>query len=160
MSAWSDEEWVPISAVEHFSYCPRQMALIHLEGIFDENVYTLRGRALHERVDQAEDRMERGVRVVRALPIWSERLGLVGKADVVEFRDDRPIPVEYKSGKVRDHVHAKRQLCAQAMCLEEMLQQRSERDTSTLGRVASACPSRSTSGSEGTPKRSCERFGS
>ncbi|HCE01285.1 MAG TPA: CRISPR-associated protein Cas4 [Armatimonadetes bacterium] len=120
MSAWSDEEWVPVSAVEHFSYCPRQMALIHLEGIFDENVYTLRGRALHERVDQAEDRMERGVRVVRALPIWSERLGLVGKADVVEFRDDRPIPVEYKSGKVRDHVHAKRQLCAQAMCLEEM----------------------------------------
>ena len=52
MSAWSDEEWVPVSAVEHFSYCPRQMALIHLEGIFDESVYTLRGRALHERVDQ------------------------------------------------------------------------------------------------------------
>ncbi len=120
MSSWRDDEWVPVSAVEHYSYCPRQMALIHLEGIFDENVFTLRGRELHERVDQAEERLERGVRVVRALPIWSERLGLIGKADVVEFRGDRPVPVEYKSGRIRDHIHAKRQLCAQALCLEEM----------------------------------------
>ncbi|MEJ5171380.1 MAG: CRISPR-associated protein Cas4 [Fimbriimonadales bacterium] len=120
MSSWRDDEWVPVSAVEHYSYCPRQMALIHLEGIFDENVFTLRGRELHERVDQAEERLERGVRVVRALPIWSERLGLIGKADVVEFRGDRPVPVEYKSGRIRDHIHAKRQLCAQALSLEEM----------------------------------------
>ncbi len=120
MSSWRDDEWVPVSAVEHYSYCPRQMALIHLEGIFDENVFTLRGRELHERVDQAEERLERGVRVVKPTPIWSERLGLIGKADVVEFRGDRPVPVEYKSGRIRDHIHAKRQLCAQALCLEEM----------------------------------------
>lgn len=110
-----------VSAVEHFSYCPRQCGLIHVEQVFDENVFTIRGRIAHERVDEPTTRTERGVRVERALPIWSEKLGLIGKADVVEFHPDgRVVPVEYKSGKAKKIVHASLQLCAQALCLEEM----------------------------------------
>jgi len=111
---------VMISALEHWSYCPRQCALIHLEQTFDENLYTLRGRALHERVDDSTSEESQGVRVERAVPLWSKRLGLVGKADVVEFHGDTPYPVEYKHGPRREHEHDDLQVCAQAMCLEEM----------------------------------------
>lgn len=117
---WAPEDLVLISALEHYSYCPRQCALIHIEQIFDENVYTLRGRRLHERVDEPGASLEGGVRVERALPLWSYRLGLIGKADVVEFRGDTPYPVEYKHGPRRKHGHDDLQLCAQAICLEEM----------------------------------------
>jgi CRISPR-associated exonuclease Cas4 len=109
-----------ISALEHYSYCPRQCGLIHLEQIFDENLYTLRGHDLHRHADEAGGACHGEVRAERALPIWSERLGLVGKADVVEFRDDIPYPVEYKSGRHRAGRHETLQLCAQALCLEEM----------------------------------------
>jgi len=112
---------VMVSALEHYSYCPRQCALIHLEHVWDENVYTMRGRDVHERVDEATSRAEAGVRVERALPIWSKRLNLTGRADVVEFHRDTPYPVEYKSGKHRKGRHEELQLCAQAICLEEML---------------------------------------
>ncbi len=113
-----------ISALEHYSYCPRQCALIHVEQVFDENLYTLRGRRVHERADNPESRLEEGVRVERGLPLFSERLGLVGKADVVEFHaGGTPYPVEYKSGARRQKRHDDLQLCAQAMCLEEMLDQ-------------------------------------
>ena len=94
-----------VSALEHYSYCPRQCALIHLEHVWDENVYTMRGRDTHERVDEATSRAEAGVRVERALPIWSKRLNLTGRADVVEFHGDAPYPVEYKSGKHRKGRH-------------------------------------------------------
>src|SRR3970040_818180 len=89
---------IMISALEHWSYCPRQCALIHLEQTFDENLYTLRGRMLHERTDEPVGEFQDGVRVERALPLWSKRLGLVGKADVVEFHGETPYPVEYKHG--------------------------------------------------------------
>ncbi len=113
-----------ISALEHYSYCPRQCALIHVEQVFDENLYTLRGRRVHERADNPKSRLEEGVRVERGLPLFSERLGLVGKADVVEFHAvGTPYPVEYKSGARRQKRHDDLQLCAQAMCLEEMLDQ-------------------------------------
>lgn len=112
---------IMVSALEHYSYCPRQCALIHLEHVWDENVYTMRGRDTHERVDEATSRAEAGVRVERALPIWSKRLNLTGRADVVEFHGDAPYPVEYKSGKHRKGRHETLQLCAQAVCLEEML---------------------------------------
>lgn len=111
---------VPISAIEHYSYCPRQCALIHVEQTFDENLFTLRGRHAHERVHSGDDQPTRGVRVARGIPVWSDRLGLRGKADLVEFRPDGPYPVEYKIGPRRG-VHADLQLCAQALCLEEML---------------------------------------
>jgi len=109
-----------ISALAHYSYCPRRCALIHVEHLFDENLFTLKGQRLHERADQPATRNERGIRVERALPLWNDRLGLVGQADVVEWRDGRPYPVEYKSGKPKNTRHGSYQLCAQAMCLQEM----------------------------------------
>ncbi len=114
------EEPVMVSAIEHFSYCPRQYALIHVEQVFEENLYTLRGRAVHEKVDEGDSTVEGGVRVERGLPIWSVRLSLVGKADIVEFHGDTPYPVEYKHGPRRSKEHDDLQLCAQALCLEEM----------------------------------------
>ncbi len=110
---------VPLSALEHYSYCPRQCALIHVEQTFDENQFTIRGRIAHERVDSGEDSTTRGVHALRALPLWSDVYGLIGRADVVEFRHGSPFPVEYKVGRRRG-VHADLQLCAQALCLEEM----------------------------------------
>lgn len=116
-----DEEIeVPISAIEHFSYCPRQCALIHVEGTYEENLFTIRGKIAHERVDSGERDVREGVNEVRAIPLWSERYTLRGKADLVEFGADGPYPVEYKVGR-RHGIHADLQLCAQALCLEEML---------------------------------------
>ena len=110
-----------LSALQHWSYCPRQCALIHVEQAFDENVYTMRGNAAHERVDDPGVETFEGVRAERALPVWSERLGLIGKCDVVEFHPDGHIyPVEYKHGPKREKSHDDIQLAAQAMCLEEM----------------------------------------
>jgi len=113
-------EPVMISALAHFSYCPRRCALIHVEHLFDENLFTLKGARLHERADTPSTRNERGVRVERALPLWNDDIGLVGQADVVEWRESRPYPVEYKSGKPKNTRHGAYQLCAQALCLEEM----------------------------------------
>jgi CRISPR-associated exonuclease Cas4 len=112
---------IMLSALQHWSYCPRQCALIHVEQAFDENVFTMRGNAAHERVDDPGFETFEGVRAERALPVWSERLGLIGKCDVVEFHPDGHIyPVEYKQGKKREKIHDDLQLGAQAMCLEEI----------------------------------------
>jgi CRISPR-associated exonuclease Cas4 len=118
--AWDDSELVMISALEHYSYCPRQCALIHLEQTFDENIYTVQGHMLHERVDEVDSELRGDVRIERAVPLWSRRLGLVGRADVVEFHGQQPFPVEYKAGPRRKWGHDDLQLCAQALCLEEM----------------------------------------
>lgn len=115
-----DDVEVLISAIEHYSYCPRQCALIHVERTYEENVYTVRGTLAHERVHSGVDDVSEGVRVRRDVPLWSERLRIRGKADLVEFRPEGPYPVEYKVGKRRGK-HADLQLCAQALCLEEML---------------------------------------
>ncbi len=113
---------VPISALNHWAYCPRRCALIHVEQGFVENVHTTRGRLEHERADSGHDETVGDARVVRALPLWSERLGLTGKADVVEFHaDGRVYPIEYKHGRRRRWLNDDLQLCAQALCLEEML---------------------------------------
>jgi len=115
------DEQIPISALNHYAYCPRRCALIHAEQTFDENLYTMRGHDLHERTDQPDESgLEEGVRVERGLPIWSRRLGLIGKADVVEFYGETPYPIEYKSGRRRQFDNDDLQLCAQAICLEEM----------------------------------------
>lgn len=119
---WSEEDVVLLSALEHYSYCPRQCALIHVERVFDENVFTLRGRHAHERADEALTTREHDVRMERGLPLWSDIWGLLGKGDVVEFHEDgRVVPVEYKNGARRERRHDDVQLCAQALCLEEML---------------------------------------
>jgi len=112
---------VMLSALEHYVYCPRQCALIHLEQTFDENIYTLRGQTVHENVDVPSGHELHEIRFERAMPLWSEKLNLTGKADMVEFHGDVPYPVEYKSGKRRKGSSEKIQLCAQALCLEEML---------------------------------------
>lgn len=109
-----------LSALEHYSYCPRQCALIHLEQVWDENLYTMRGRDIHENVDEESSHELSGTRYERALPVWSKQLGLVGKADMVEFHGKVPYPVEYKSGRRKKGNPETMQLCAQAMCLEEM----------------------------------------
>lgn len=116
-----EDNAIMLSALEHYSYCPRQCALIHREQTYDENIYTLRGNALHERVDEPEGALTGGIRVERGLPLWSDTLGLTGRADVVEFHGETPYPVEYKHSPVRRGQHADLQLCAQALCLEEML---------------------------------------
>jgi CRISPR-associated exonuclease Cas4 len=123
VGALEDLEPILISALEHYSYCPRQCALIHLEQTFDENIYTVKGHMLHERVDEEASELRQDVRIERALPLWSKQLGLVGKADVVEFHGEIPYPVEYKVGPRRKWGHDDLQLCAQALCLEEMLEQ-------------------------------------
>jgi CRISPR-associated exonuclease Cas4 len=117
-----NDDPVPISALQHWSYCPRQCALIHVEQQFTENVHTLRGQAVHARVDRPEIEELPGRRVERAMPLWSEQLGLIGKADMVEFlADGTPYPVEYKHGPRRKRLHDELQLAAQALCLEDML---------------------------------------
>ncbi|MBK6659599.1 MAG: CRISPR-associated protein Cas4 [Proteobacteria bacterium] len=121
----SDDEPLPISALQHWAYCPRQCGLILLDQVFDDNLYTLRGNAVHAQVDRPGVDVRRGLRVERSLPLFSDRLGLVGKADTVEFEaDGTPYPVEYKHGsrhKAADiAVCDDLQLAAQALCLEEM----------------------------------------
>lgn len=120
---WADSELVMISALEHWAYCPRQCALIHVERTFDENIYTLRGRMEHTRVHEESTEQQGEFRIERGLPLWSRNLGLVGKSDVVEFHGSTPYPVEYKHGKRQRHVSTDVQLCAQALCLEEMMRQ-------------------------------------
>lgn len=121
----SEEEPLAISALQHWAYCPRQCGLIHLEQVFDENLHTLRGNAVHAQVDRPGFEVRRGLRVERALPLFSDRLSLVGKADTVEFEPDgTPYPVEYKHGsrhKAADIAACDDlQLAAQALCLHEM----------------------------------------
>ena len=120
-TSWAEQDLVLISALEHWSYCPRQCALIHLEQTYDENLYTLRGNRAHRLAHEEGSMTERGVRVARGVPLWSDRLGLIGKADVVEWHGATPYPVEYKAGSRRTWGHEALQLCAQAVCLEEML---------------------------------------
>ena len=120
-----EPEKIPLSALQHWRYCPRQCGLIHLEQVFDENIYTLRGQALHAKVDQPGVETAKGVRVERALPPWHDALGLLGKSDVVEFlAGGVPYPVEYKHGsrnKAADIAACDDlQLAAQALCLQAM----------------------------------------
>jgi CRISPR-associated exonuclease Cas4 len=122
LSKWDDSELVTVSALSQWGYCPRRCALIHLEQTFEENIHTLRGEMEHERAHDQAVEWQEGVRVERGLPLWSKRLGLVGKADVVEFHNGVPYPVEYKHSKKRRYGRpaADLQLCGQAICLEEM----------------------------------------
>jgi CRISPR-associated exonuclease Cas4 len=120
-----DVDPLPLSALQHWAYCPRQCGLIHLEQAFDENVHTQRGQAVHAQVDRPSVEVRQGLRIERALPVWHDGLGLIGKADVVEFEPDgTPYPVEYKHGsrhKAADIAACDDvQLAAQAMCLESM----------------------------------------
>jgi len=136
ISTFREDELIPISALQHFVFCPRQCALIHNEQVWQENRFTAEGRLLHERVHESDNESRGDVRIARGLRLRSLKLGLVGIADVVEFirtEDDAGIripgisglrlvrPVEYKRGRPKPDQCDAVQLCAQAMCLEEML---------------------------------------
>jgi CRISPR-associated exonuclease Cas4 len=139
-SIYSEEDHLLLSGIQHMAFCERQWALIHIEQAWAENVRTLEGKFLHERADDSfGDETRKDIRVVRAMPLVSHRLGLRGVADVVEFYRTsevaeevtvrlknrtgrwRPYPVEYKRGRPKRDDRDAVQLCAQAMALEEML---------------------------------------
>jgi CRISPR-associated exonuclease Cas4 len=123
-----DDDYLPLSGLQHLLFCERQCALIHVEQIWADNGLTTQGELLHERVDLPALEQRPGVRIERAVPLRSDRLRLIGKADVVEFHAVpgqpgrwQPFPVEYKRGRRRKWLHDEVQVCAQAMCLEEMV---------------------------------------
>lgn len=121
----TEDALIPLSALQHYLFCPRQCALIHIERSWAENAATMEGRLLHQRVDSGRPDRREGVRILRDLSIRSFELGVIGKADVVELHGSgaglRPCPVEYKRGHPKAHRADEVQLCAQAICLEEML---------------------------------------
>ena len=111
---------LPISALQHYLFCPRQCALIHVERLWAENTATAEGRILHEKADSGKAERRGGVQTLRAVQLRSFALGIAGVADVVERRENALTPVEYKRGKPKAHRADEVQLCAQALCLEEM----------------------------------------
>ena len=135
MTAYREEEFLPLSGMQHFAFCRRQWALIHIEQQWKENLRTTDGHLFHARAHDAAQRERRGdTLILRGLPVFSRTLGLSGQCDVVEFHQTPegvplrgeeglwlPYPVEYKRGKPKGHQADELQLCAQAMCLEEML---------------------------------------
>lgn len=131
---FADEDLLPLSALQHLVFCERQFALIHVEQVWTENVLTVEGRHLHEQVDGSGIETRGDIRIARGVPLRTLRLGLSGRSDVVEFRSDalgaaipgwrgrwRPYPVEYKRGRPKHHRADEVQVCAQGLCLEEML---------------------------------------
>ena len=132
---WPEDDWLQLSGLQHFAFCRRQWALIHIESQWAENYRTVDGSLMHEHVHNQSFRESRGdLLIIRGLAVHSARLGVSGQCDAVEFRHDPegiplqgreglwlPYPVEYKRGKPKEHDADELQLCAQAMCLEEML---------------------------------------
>lgn len=126
---YTEDDLLPISALQHMLFCERQCALIHIERQWAENLFTAEGQTLHKKVHEVDRELRGAVRVEYGLPLRSFRLGLIGKADVVEFHREThgkntiwlPLPVEYKRGKPKSGNWDRVQLCAQAQCLEEMM---------------------------------------
>lgn len=122
---YTEDDFIMISALQHYVYCPRQCGLIHVDDVWSENLFTTRGNILHEKVDTDTYETRGTKKTVRGLRIHSYRLGITGRCDVVEFRTspngDEVLPVEFKSGEPKDDISDKVQLCAQVFCLEEML---------------------------------------
>lgn len=115
------DDFLPISAVQHYAYCPRQFALIHVEQVWAENQYTAEGRILHERVDSGVSEKRGKIRFERGVMLKSEQQHLIGKLDLLEIHEnDVYIPVEYKRGKPKVQDWDRIQVCAQALCIEEM----------------------------------------
>ena len=122
--ARGQDDIIALSALQHYLFCPRQCALIHVEQTWSENRFTAEGRVLHEATSQVVSDRRKGVRVVSSMPLASKRLRVTGIADLVELHEMagewHPYPVEYKRGNPKSHRADEVQLCAQAMCLEEM----------------------------------------
>ena len=118
---YKENDFIPLSAVERYAFCPRQAYIFHAERQRGENRFTVEGSFIHRRVTEGGEEERGGVWIVRSLHIASRRLGVVGIADVVELREGRPLPVEYKRGGRTGSAFYHVQLCLQALCLEEML---------------------------------------
>jgi CRISPR-associated exonuclease Cas4 len=116
----TEAEPVLISALNEYVFCPRRCALKMIEGHWGDNEHTSLGSLLHDHADEPGYETDAGVTLLRALPLFSKRYGLSGKADIVELRNGVPAPVEYKKGRRRKWDNDDVQLCAQAFCLEEM----------------------------------------
>jgi CRISPR-associated exonuclease Cas4 len=120
-----EDDLLPISALQHYAYCPRQFALIHVEQVWEENRYTAEGRLLHERVDSGVAEQRRNMRYERGVMLLSQQYGVTGKMDLLEIESgdsEKYFPVEYKRGKPKVEDWDRIQLCAQALCIEEMRQ--------------------------------------
>ncbi len=121
--SFDDSQSIMISALQHYAFCPRQFALIHVEQVWADNYFTAQGNLLHERVDSCEPEQRGNVRYERGVAVHSRQLSLTGKLDLLEMEGkplDKYLPVEYKRGKPKQENWDKIQLCAQALCLEEM----------------------------------------
>ena len=119
---YEESDYLLLSGLQHIKFCPRQCALIHIEQLWSENYFTAAGRVQHEKVHSGVGESRRVVRTERDLRIASSLLGITGQTDAVEFYSDgKIIPVEYKHGEVKEDTCDEVQLCAQAICLEEML---------------------------------------
>ena len=119
---YNESSYIQLSSIQHYLYCPRQCALAYMEMLWSDNLHTSQGKHFHKKADEGKMSVANGVRVERSLPLYSDSLGLSGLADVVEFYEDgQIIPVEYKKGNKKADKTDKAQLCAQAICLEEML---------------------------------------
>lgn len=122
-----EDDFISLSALNHYLYCKRRCAFIHIERLWVENQFTAEGRIMHENVHEEFIENLAGIRIVRGMSLYSFELGLNGKADMVEFHEIKdcdkwePFPVEYKRGKPKSDDSDKIQLCAQALCLEEMM---------------------------------------
>lgn len=126
MTGYLEEELLQLSGLQHILYCKRQCALIHLEQLWADNFFTAKGIVMHDKAHENKYEYKKGVIIERDVYLKSYALGLVGKSDVIEFHKSKnsqltPFPVEYKSGKAKNDNTDKVQLCAQALCLEEML---------------------------------------
>lgn len=134
---YAEDDLIMISALQHYVYCPRQCGLIHVDDVWHENLFTTRGNILHEKVDTDTFETRGGTKTVRGLRIHSFHYGLVGRCDVVEFQKDKNIvlPVEFKAGEPKNDLSDKVQLCAQALCLEEMLRTKIPRGSFFYGKI-------------------------
>ncbi len=122
---YTEDDFIMISALQHYIFCPRQCGLIHVDDVWQDNLFTVRGEILHEKVDTDTYETRGDVKTVRGLRIHSYKYGLVGRCDVVEFKNTlngkEVFPVEFKAGQPKEDMSDKVQLCAQVLCLEEML---------------------------------------
>lgn len=116
------DKLIPISALQHYAFCPRQCALIHVERAWEDNLHTAEGNMLHERVDSGESETRYNLRIERSVNVISEKYGLIGKLDMLEIdlSANEYVPVEYKKGRPKVEDWDRVQLCAQALCLESM----------------------------------------
>lgn len=138
---YDEDDFIQLSALQHFVFCPRQCALSYIEQVWEENLLTAEGGIMHDKAHEEQFEIRDGVRIERGMPLRSLKLGLNGKADVVEFHKSPdgkawlPFPVEYKHGKPKENNCDRVQLCAQAICLEEILNVKISRGAIFYGRT-------------------------